>query len=372
MTLDIRQVDPAEADDWDRLAVEVAGGDVCQSRPWAAYRARWGWAPRFLRFGDRFPLLALARPWPLVGGSGAYLSRGPVAAGEPVARTAERLAVAAEWLAGHGVDVIASDAEIPAASEYPELIRRAGFRPIEEVQASRHRMSLPLPDAADESAVFGGFSATTRQLIRGAEGQGLRVASYDARRPPDGSCPPFDMPPPEDLADGGRAAFDRFYGLMVATAARRHFGLAPRAQFLDWATTGLAAGLIVHLEVRSPDGEVLGAAMFYRHGDRLTYSHSGDRADRRRAHPGVSRLLLWRAIQLAMAEGRAEMDLAGVDIPGARRQPAEGEPMYGLYAFKASFGARWVEQTGNHEWIARPARYLAGRVAGRLARAVGR
>jgi lipid II:glycine glycyltransferase (peptidoglycan interpeptide bridge formation enzyme) len=61
-----------------------------------------------------------------------------------------------------------------------------------------------------------------------------------------------------------------------------------------------------------------------------------------------------------------ELDLGGVDVPGARRIPREGEEMYGLYAFKRSFGAEWLELAGNHEWVARPWRYAAGRVTGRL------
>ena len=163
-------------------------------------------------------------------------------------------------------------------------------------------------------------------------------------------------------------AFDRFYDLLVATAARRGFGLGSRASFIDWSCAGLAAGHVVYLEVRNPDDELLGGATFYRHGGRLTYSHSGDRVDLRHTHPGVIHLLLWRAIQLAIRDGLGEMDFAGVDVPGQRRQPVEGEEMYGLYAFKRSFGADWIELTGNHERVIRPLRYGLGRVTGKLPR----
>jgi hypothetical protein len=40
--------------------------------------------------------------------------------------------------------------------------------------------------------------------------------------------------------------------------------------------------------------------------------------------------------------------------------------MLGLYEFKRSFGATWIELTGNHERVARPWRYGLGRVTGRL------
>ena len=50
------------------------------------------------------------------------------------------------------------------------------------------------------------------------------------------------------------------------------------------------------------------------------------------------------------------MDLGGVDVAGARREPAEGDPLYGLYQHKASFGGRWLALTGAHERVVRRAR----------------
>ncbi len=83
-------------------------------------------------------------------------------------------------------------------------------------------------------------------------------------------------------------------------------------------------------------------------------------------------LLRWRAIQLAIREGRDEMDLGGVDIGPEHREPVAGDPMAGLYEHKRSFGARWVEMTGAHELVLRSWRYRAGRVTGRIAGAVRR
>jgi peptidoglycan pentaglycine glycine transferase (the first glycine) len=169
-----------------------------------------------------------------------------------------------------------------------------------------------------------------------------------------------------------QTAFEGLYELLEAAAVRRHFHLASREAFLDWSVAGLAAGHTVYLAVLDPDDTLLGGATFYRHGGRLTYSHSGDRADLRRQHPGVVRLILWRAIQLAIRDGLGEVDFAGVDVAGARRVPHDGEEMYGLYAFKRSFGAEWVELAGNHERVVRPWRYLVGRLTGRVASTMGR
>jgi hypothetical protein len=82
-------------------------------------------------------------------------------------------------------------------------------------------------------------------------------------------------------------------------------------------------------------------------------------------------LLRWRAIQLAIREGRAEMDLGAVDVAPDYRIPVEGEPTFGLYEHKRSFGAEWIEMTGAHERVVRAWRYALGRLAGRAGRAVG-
>ncbi|TMD31214.1 MAG: peptidoglycan bridge formation glycyltransferase FemA/FemB family protein [Chloroflexi bacterium] len=375
MTEGIRPARPDELDDWDGRTVDVPGGNVYQSVAWGRYRERHGWRPRFLVFEDGFRLLSLERPWPLVGGAGAYLSRGPIPA-EGLERTAARLRAAADHLAADGVDVVASDPEIEASTGYAALIEADGFAQIEEIQPSRHRMRLALPSDTDEEALFRSFGSTLRQLIHAAEKAGLRVVRYDARSgagPEPTVGPGFEAPPPGSLEPAAAApVFERLYDLLEAAAVRRHFHIASKAAFVDWSVHGLAAGHVVYLEVRDTDDEPVGGATFYRHGGRLTYSHSADRVELRRQYPGVVRLILWRAIQLAIRDRLDELDLAGVDVAGARREPREGEEMHGLYAFKRSFGAEWVELAGNHEWVARPWRYAAGRVTARLAAIVPR
>jgi lipid II:glycine glycyltransferase (peptidoglycan interpeptide bridge formation enzyme) len=362
----IRLATPAELADWDDRTVDTPGGHVLQSRAWAEHRAATGWTPDHLVDEDGFRILALRRPWPLVGGWSAYVPRGPIPADASVEGTADRLGALARHLEGLGVAVIASDAEVPAATGYPARLRAIGFHPIEELQPSRHRLSLPIGRRTEEE-IFGEISKSTRQRIRKAEGEGVRVVRHDARGEPSGVGEGFDAPDePTDVA------LDRFYDLLLETGERRHFTFGPRAAFLDWWRAALRAGHLVLLEARSGDGDVLAGLVVYRHGERLTTVHSGDHDVARRDHPGALHLLRWRAIQLAVREGRTEMDLGGVDVAGARREPREGEPMWGLYEHKRSFGAEWLELTGAHERVIDPRRYAAGRIAGRVARLVRR
>ena len=111
----------------------------------------------------------------------------------------------------------------------------------------------------------------------------------------------------------------------------------------------------------------LGGLILYRHGGRLSTVHSADAPGVRDTHPGVMHLLRWRAIQLAIREGRARdgpraASTSGpitANPPGAIRWP-------GLYEHKRSFGASWVEMTGAHERVD-PAVALRPR-AGRFSR----
>lgn len=358
-----------ELSDWDRRAVEAPNGHVYQSRAWADYRGSQGWRPFHLVFEDGFPLLAIGRPWRWIPGAGAYATRGPIPADDPDL-TARRAAGAAEWLAGQGLDVLSVDGETAAETGLRDRLVEEGFRPIDELQPSRHRMDLELDPAADEDALLASFAATTRNLIRQAERKGLRVVVLDSRVT-DAVREPFRQAPLEQLEDP-RPSLMTCYSMLVATAGRIGFQLAPQSAFLDWTTRSLRAGQTIYLLVETGEGEPVAGATFYRHGDRLTYALSGDRADKRREYPGAIRLLVWRGIQLALREGRRSMDLGGVDVPGARRKPREGEPAYGMLQFKESFGAHWIELAGAHERTMRPIRYAAGRLTGLLARALGR
>jgi hypothetical protein len=362
---------------WDAAAVHAPGGHVLQSRAWAEHREGSGWRPRHLVAGERHALV-LTRPWAYLPGGSAYVPRGPAGPAVPWAfegapagvnagrATADALAAIARHLAHEGVDVLAADPEVAADdAAYAEALAGAGFRAIPEIQPSRHRMALAIA-GADETAVLGGIAKATRQRIRRAERDGAIVLRWDAVS--------GDVDGIARASEAAASALDRFYGLLRETGDRLGFGFAGPAELTAWWRRALAAGHLVYLEAREgvPDGDVLGGLVLYRHGDRLSTAHSADRAARRRDHPGTMHLLRWRAIQLALAEGRREMDLGGVDLPGARRVPVEGEPTYGLYEHKRSFGAQWVALAGARERVARGWRYAAGRGTSRVAAALGR
>ena len=370
MTATVRELAGPELDSWDATAVDVSGGHVYQSRAWAEHRAARGWQPRYLVAGEQRALV-LERRWPLIGGGSAYIARGPVGAGEPWTgdgsggATGAALATMATHLTGGGIDVLAADPEVAADDTgYRDALEAAGFRAIPEIQPSRHRTALALA-GADEAAMLDGIAKATRQRIRRAERDQTLVLRWDAA-----------TSQLEGAQNAGREepaadAFRRFYAMLRATGDRRGFDFAGPEEFVAWWERAHAAGHLAYLEARAhEDGALLGGLVLYRHGRRLSTAHSADVADTRRTHAGTMHLLRWRAIQLALGEGRVEMDLGGVDVAGARREPEPGEATYGLYEHKRSFGARWVALAGAQERVARPWRYQAGRVTSRLARSL--
>ena len=365
----VREAAPEELTSWDGRVVDVPGGDVQQSLAWGLQRERTGAVPYHLVLDDGSVALVLGRRRRLLGGGRAYVPRGPVAAGAGPEVVAGRLAAIATWAREAGFDVIVADPEVPVATGFPALIAGLGFHQVEEIVPSRHRLGVPIPPGADEAALLARITPKTRQQLLAAERRGLRIRRYD-RLAGEVAGAGVEAPPPDRLQDAAEEAFSRFHGLLVATGERRGFSAGSRPAALAWWHAALAAGHLLLLEARGQEDEVVGAAVFYRHGSRLTYSHSADVAGLRSAHPGTMGLILWRALQLAAREGRAELDLGGVDVRGARRKPLPGEPTYGLLRFKQSFGGRWIELAGAHERVLRGRRHAVAAGARRAARAV--
>jgi lipid II:glycine glycyltransferase (peptidoglycan interpeptide bridge formation enzyme) len=365
-----RDATTAELTDWDARTVDTVGGHVYQSRAWAEHRRRSGWRPRFLVGRDGGRVLVLTRSWPWIGGGSAYVPRGPVPMGAEPESLAKRLVDLADHLATEGIDVIAADPEVPLElAAFRVGIEAAGFVPIEEIQPSRHRVRLPLGPDADEATVRAAVAKSTRQRIRAAEGAGIVIARYDGRPGSEASGKDFVRP-----AEPADEALDRFYDLLLETGERRDFSFGPRSGFVAWWRAALAAGHLVYLEAResASGAQPIAGLILYRHGQRLSTVHSGDHATMRTTYPGAPHLLRWRAIQLAIRERCLEMDLGGVDVAGSRDEPRAGDPLYGLYQHKRSFGATWLALTGAHERIHDQRGYRLGRVTRRLATMIGR
>jgi lipid II:glycine glycyltransferase (peptidoglycan interpeptide bridge formation enzyme) len=337
---------------WDRLVVDAPGGHVVQGTASAAHRAAQGWKPRFVTFDDGRGALVIVRERRVRGATG-YCPRGPISAGDAPELVAERAVALAAAMRAEGLVALAVDPELDADASYDRRLFAAGFREIEEIQAGRHRLVVDLPPGTTEVSLLAGTTKTARQRIRGAAAAGTVVA------------------PSTDDAD--LAAFG---ALLETTAERKAFWIGSPSALTAWWRRVLDAGQGLLLVARN-EGRVAGGLFLYRQGGHLATAYSADDPALRDELKGTMHLVRWTAMATALAEGAALIDLGTVDVPGARREPVQGEATFGLYEHKRSLGARWVESAAAHEIVLRPwrnalvqaaAKALPGRYTGRRAR----
>ncbi|MDQ3871379.1 MAG: peptidoglycan bridge formation glycyltransferase FemA/FemB family protein [Chloroflexota bacterium] len=339
-TTRVTEVTEEPPPNWDERTVTAPGGHVLQGTRWAVHKGRQGWRPRFVTFSDRRAATVLTHAQPPLPGFVAYAPRGPISAGDSPEAVALRCAALAGWLRGQGATILAVDPELDRSATYESALAARGFRPTEEIQPSRHRMLLPLPAGASQESVFRDIAKATRQRIRAAERAGTLVCED-----PDG------------------AHLETFARLVDATARRKGFTFAEEQGFLGWWRLVLEAHQARFL-VATNGETVLGGLIVYLQGGHHATAFSADRADLRDSCPGTLHLLRWTAIRDALAAGVPYIDLGGVDIRGAREHPRPGDPTWGMYQHKASFGAVWAESQPAHEVVFRPWTYRAG-LAGR-------
>jgi lipid II:glycine glycyltransferase (peptidoglycan interpeptide bridge formation enzyme) len=338
----------APPDDWDKQVVDAAGGDVHQSTLNAEHRASQGWWPHFVVFDDGAYALVLRRARPPVPGSTAYAPRGPVPGGASSDVVAARAAGLAAWLRHEGATVLAVDPILRADPAYNRAMDGAGFHAIDELQAERHRMILRFPPEPTVEEVFANVSKGTRQRIRAAEDAGLRVAESS------------------DAAD-----IDRFAEIYGATAQRKQFWIGRPEAMLAWWRRLIEAGRGELLLARHEE-RIFGGLLIVRQGGGYATAVSGDDASVRDRLPGTMHLLRWSAIKRAVEAGHPSIDLGGVDLPGARREPRPGEPTYGLFEHKRSFGAVFTTYAGAHEIVLRSWLHRGTTLVGGLVRVIRR
>ena len=214
------------------------------------------------------------------------------------------------------------DPEVPAA-ETGVPARDRGRR----LPADRRDPAVAPPDVAAARRA----DATRRPSSRaspsrpasgsdGASEAERRVVRHDARAASDGRRDGFARRPrpPTRRSTGSTTC-------SLETGERRHFrsGRAPRSS--PGGGRRSRAGHLVYLEAR---GDAQGDDRSARpdpvpaRRPALDGPFRATAPSAARRHPGRMHLLRWRAIQLAIREGRDEMDLGGVDV--GRRPPRAG------------------------------------------------
>lgn len=338
----------APPEGWNARTVDVPGGHVMQGTAWADHRRSQGADPRFVDLGDDRGALLVLRRQRLVPGVIATCRKGPAHAGDPVEVVVDRVVRLAGVARDAGATELFLDPERDADPAWAAALERSGFGVTAEVQPSIHVMRLVLPGGRDVDALFGSYSKSTRQRIRGAERSGVSVR-VDAA--------------------GDRLA--RFGELLVARAEDLGIPMRPELGYLAFWARLIAAGQ-ARLYVAEREGAVLGGVLVFLQGGAFATAYSADDATRRRELPGTMHLVRSTLLADALLEGARHVDLGGVDLPGRREPPRPGDPNHGLYEHKAGFGAVWVDREPARRIVLRPWADRAGRVSRRSVGAVRR
>ncbi|MBW4061210.1 peptidoglycan bridge formation glycyltransferase FemA/FemB family protein [Candidatus Saccharibacteria bacterium] len=326
---------------WDELvAANPDGGMALQTKAWGDFKGRWGWKPhRFvyeLADGRRVAAQWLERRigagqriWYCPKGPGVIT---PADYAEVVSQTRDHLPGV---FARFESEVLADNAK---ASDLIGLGLVKGTR--EPGSKSTIFMNLSL----GEAALLASFSQSARRNIRKAEAGGVVVS------------------PMEATADN----LDTMFELMKATEKRAHYGLRPKAYFLDYWRAQIEAGQ-GQLLFASAGREMLAGIFVTFVGKRAWYKDGGSFDKRRELN--ATYLMQWEVMRWLMARGITSYDLVGVPN---RDQVGTGDSRDGLYEFKAKFNPEITEFIGTYDLPGSNFAYklwLKGgeRVAGKLA-----
>jgi peptidoglycan pentaglycine glycine transferase (the first glycine) len=306
--------------EWNALAMKEPMFSLLQSWEWGDFKERLGWkAFRVgLADGDRLVAGAQLLIKPLAGGllSVAYLPKGPIGRWREESSTSLLFREIHGIARAHRSAFLKVDPPVFQNPAFDEFMRKAGFRisrfPIQP------RATILLDLTPDLGTIMKGFTQKTRQYIRGAMRDGIKV-QYGGEN---------DI---EHLSE-----FSRLVGQRKGIPYRKkNFFLQ------EWQTFGTKNMMALLLAKRQ--GRTQAVRAILRFGSHAAEFHgaSDPAASRSRANY----LLVWEGIQWAKSQGCKTYDLWGVpdevgqlsyenrivDVAGRK------SGLWGVYQFKRGF-----------------------------------
>jgi lipid II:glycine glycyltransferase (peptidoglycan interpeptide bridge formation enzyme) len=340
----VRVVDAASwaPSDWDELAVRTTMGEAFQSHAWGELKRSLGWTPlRYSLHLDGVPIAVVSiQERSLLGRRGGplgryaihYAPRGPVLLRTTPEAVAAALAGLLQIASAHHSVALTIDPAWEEGSEAAMALGRAGFRSARrEIQVSRTAMVVPLEPT--EEAQHALLADSTARNINKARRAGVTTEQIDWT----------------DTASA-EAALEEFFDMHAATGRREGFLVRDRTYELEqWRRLGESG--LAGLWLASYGGRLRNGALVL-HCGKLLVSYaagSSDDADLRKTR--ANHLLQWDIIRWAAGAGFSGYDLGGVDTHSAPGFPEdESHPLWNLYQFKRSFGARPVLRIRAHEY----------------------
>jgi lipid II:glycine glycyltransferase (peptidoglycan interpeptide bridge formation enzyme) len=322
-------------DEWDSALVSLPQPHILQSWEWGEVKSKYGWEAERWIWEENGKAAAAAQilerrwpaglPWP--SWRVLYVPRGPILDWSNPALASAVLADLTSLARERQAIFIKIDPELPlrlspfsdaepdppaVGAAIEEALRRSGWIPsLEQIQ---FRSTLRLGLESDEDELLARMKSKTRYNIRLAERKGVSV------RP------------------GSERDFDEMYALYRETSIRDGFVIRPRAYYLDAWGTPLRAGK-ARIFLAEVQGRAVAALILFHFGPTAWYFYGMSTSAHRESMP--THLLQWEAIRWAKAAG-----IRTYDFWGAPDRPFPEDPMFGVYRFKAGFGASWVQTLG--------------------------
>ncbi len=326
----------SDAGAWRATLHSLPHPHVLQTWEWGEVKSRWGWRPLRLRWDDRggrplaaasalerrlgrLPLRMLYVPkGPLLNWGDARLATQVLADLEALARQREALVLKIDPDVFYPGDALPCCGQ-PHAAAAESLLESRGWRFSSEQVQFRNTALLSL--APREEDLLAAMKPKTRYNVRLAQRRQVSI-----RR-------------------GGPADLNTFYEMYAETARRDGFLIRPAAYYLDAWTTFLGTGL-ADLLLAEVEEEPVAGLMLFRVEGTAWYLYGASIEQHRSSMPNY--LLQWEAIRRARAAG-----CMCYDLWGAPDHLTTSDPLWGVWRFKAGFGAGWARGLGAWDYAPR-------------------
>lgn len=320
---------------WDELiAANPDGGNALQTWAWGEFKGRWGWAPhRFvyqLADGRLVAAQWLERKVPAQG-SIWYCPKGP-----GVTAPADFLEIVKQTRDSRllGGVLARFESEVLDDDTDKSKLEVAGLVRANRDPGSKSTIFIDL--GLGEEGLLASFNQSARRNIRKSQAGDVKVAPVEATD----------------------ANLNTMFELMKATEARAHYGLRPKAYFLDYWRSQVAAGQAQLFLARHEDDVLAGLFATYI-GKRAWYKDGGSFDIKRDLN--ASYLVQWEVMRWLMTHGITNYDMVGTPN---RDAVGTGDSRDGLYAFKSKFNPDITEFAGCWDLPLNTLKYSAWRKVG--------
>ena len=311
----LRFASPDELHDWAYLIEQLpGGGEVWQSREYAATKRFQHYRDRYV-MGENFPpTLVLEKRVPLLG-RWWYVPAGPVA--QTAEATIEAAGRLAQFARAEGVFLLKIEPRIEKSPETMGLFTQAGYSPAMRVLPNESTILLDI--SGEENEVMLRFSSSTRTKIRRADKVGFETRRVDVT---DENC---------------RIMYD-----LLGETGDGKFQLRPYEYYVNFWRTFQGSGrgqLVLGYHEGEPVagmfGTVLGRTSGYKDGASTKSRHLPN---------GAMYRMQWELILWGREQGADTHDLIG--SPPSDQLDNKDHPLYGVGQYKLRLSKEVTDYVG--------------------------